>query len=113
VHANQRDADRFELRLPITIFQPQPVSALTENVSARGVLLDAETELPEGAVTFVITFPPEITLSTPLQVRCDAQVVRVLERSKAHTRAAVRIRRYEFLNPNEQPRRVDNRGGRD
>lgn len=103
MHANRREVERFKLRLPIVILQQQDVSAFTEDVSARGVLLDAAADLAGETVTFIITFPPEITLSTALKVRCDAQVVRVLERSDTHTKAAVRIRRYEFLNRNEQP----------
>lgn len=102
MHANRREVERFKLRLPIVILQQQDVSAFTEDVSARGVLLDAAADLAGETVTFIMTFPPEITLSTALKVRCDAQVVRVLERSATHTKAAVRIRRYEFLNRNEQ-----------
>lgn len=106
---DRREAERYKLRLPVTIQgEDNQVDAFTDDLSARGILLETDTELEGDSVTFIITFPPEITLSTSLHVRCEARVVRVLERSESHTRAAVRIHRYEFLSRNEQPKTAQN-----
>ena len=95
---DRRESERFKLRLPITIQgENNQVDTFTDDISARGILLETHTELEGDSLTFIITFPPEITLSTFLQVRCDARVVRTLRCSVSNSRVAVHIQRYEFL----------------
>jgi hypothetical protein len=101
----RRSNERFDLQLDMRIRAGEhDLNAITRNVSASGILVDCDSELNRNKLEFVITFPPEITLSTNLEVLCEATVVRVVESSSSHTQLALRIRRYQFL-----PQREDQR----
>jgi hypothetical protein len=94
----RRDAERYSMKLPVSLrLGEKKVPAFTSNLSARGVLLESESDLQNEALTFEMTFPPELTLSTSLLVRCEAKVVRVIDDQPQHKAVAVRIYRYEFL----------------
>src|SRR4051794_24565247 len=86
------------MKLPVWLrVNGKKLPASTSNVSARGIVLEFDSELENPSITFEMTFPPEITLSTSLQVRCEGNVVRVIDDQPHHKAVAVRIHRYEFL----------------
>ena len=96
----RRSATRFLLKLPLTLRSGErTVQAFTSDVSARGVLFYTDTDwVGESQLEFDITFPPEITLSTSLRVRCRGKVVRVIPPSPMGVGIAATIHNYEFLN---------------
>jgi hypothetical protein len=96
----RRSATRFQLKLPLTLrLSDKEVPAFTSVVSARGVLFYTGADLiSDSALEFDITFPPEITLSTSLRVRCRGKVVRVIAPTPMGIGIAATIHNYEFLN---------------
>ncbi len=98
----RRGAARFEMRLPLTLRVNQTeIPAFTKDVSARGIYFYLESEPSVGSqLEFDITFPPEITLSTSLRVRCRGSVVRIVPASPMGVGIAATIHNYEFLNAN-------------
>ncbi len=99
----RRSASRFQLKLPLTLrLGDRSIQAFTSDVSARGVLFYTDTEWTGGsALEFDITFPPEITLSTSLRVRCRGKIVRIIPPSAMGIGIAASIHNYEFLNGSE------------
>ncbi len=96
----RRSATRFQLKLPLTLRSGEgSIQAFTSDVSARGVLFYTDVEVPsDSPLEFDITFPPEITLSTSLRVRCRGKIVRVIPPSPLGIGIAATIHNYEFLN---------------
>jgi hypothetical protein len=73
--------------------------AHTRDLSARGVYIYLDQPVMEkGKVEFVVTLPPEVTLTDSIRVRCTGQVVRV-DRDGAGKQSgfAAQITQYEFL----------------
>ena len=99
----RRSATRFQLKLPLTLRSgDHSIQAFTNDVSARGVLFYTDTEWNgDSQLEFDITFPPEITLSTSLRVRCRGKVIRVMPPSAIGVGIAAAIHNYEFLNGSE------------
>ena len=95
----KRRARRFELALPVTLIQRNnltPLEVRTRDISSSGIFLEfSETMRPGAKVEFVITLPSQITLTTPVRLRCLGRVVRV-DRGEKRTGVAVTIERYEF-----------------
>lgn len=97
----KRSMRRFSLDLPISVkFLENGKSELaghTRDVSSRGVYMFLEKEIAVGApIEFVMTLPPEITLSEPIRVRCTGKVVRVDKAGKEQG-VAVAIDKYDFV----------------
>lgn len=97
----KRSTRRFSLSLPITVKFPESgapdVAGHTRDVSSRGVFFYIDSELAEGnTIDFVMTLPPEITLSDPVRVHCTGKVVRV-NPAGSEKGVAVAIEKYEFL----------------
>ena len=67
------------MRLPLTVrMTDSQIQAFTSDVSNRGVFFYFQGDQQfSSQLEFDITFPPEITLSTSLRVRCRGSVVRV------------------------------------
>lgn len=99
----RRSATRFQLKLPLTLKSgDRSLQAFTSDVSARGVLFYTDTAwLGSSQLEFDITFPPEITLSTSLRVRCRGKIIRVMPPSALGIGIAAAIQNYEFLNGSE------------
>jgi hypothetical protein len=102
----KRSTRRFSLALPISVKfldnGKRELSANTRDVSSRGVFMFLDTEIAVGApIEFVMTLPPEITLSEPIRVRCTGKVLRVdvLGENKATQEqgVAVAIDKYDFM----------------
>ncbi len=99
----KRAMRRFLLQLPIELKSNGGYLHLqTRNVSARGICFRTRSIVAEGSdISFVMTLPPEITLTEAIRVRCEGRVLRV-DRSDSppeHSVVAV-IERYEFLGRN-------------
>ena len=99
-----RKMRRFNVQLPVAVKftdsgDVQEMSASTRDINARGAFLYMDAKLHEGSVIeFMLTLPPEITLSQSLQVRCKGKVVRVEQAlPDAGVGTAITIDFYEFL----------------
>jgi PilZ domain len=93
-----RAAVRFPLCVPITVCTDRgEVPAVTENISANGVLFELATSLMVGSiVSFTIAMPAE-AMGTPTDVvlHCTGRVVRCTPDVKTTHVAAV-IDKYHF-----------------
>ncbi len=93
-----RAAVRFPLCVPITISTAGgDLAAVTENISANGVLFQLATALPVGSiVSFTIAMPAE-AMGTPTDVvlHCSGRVVRCIPDIETTHVAAV-IDEYHF-----------------
>src|SRR5689334_13432660 len=97
----KRSTRRFSLDLPISVKfldnGRRDVSGRTRDVSSRGVFMYLSTDITAGApIEFVMTLPPEITLSEPIRVRCTGKVLRV-DKSETGQGVAVTIDKYDFV----------------
>jgi hypothetical protein len=98
MNTDRRSATRFQMNLPMTVrISDQQFQVFTTDVSAKGVAFEVDTGLKAEDIELEITFPPEVTLSASLTVRCDARVVRIHHPNPSHTEVAASISRYEFL----------------
>ena len=97
-----RAAVRFPLSVPITICTEEgDLPAVTENISANGVLFELATALVVGSiVSFTIKMPAE-AMGTPTDVvlHCTGRVVRCTPDAKKDvktTHVAAVIDKYHF-----------------
>jgi hypothetical protein len=106
-HSERRAMRRFNMRLPASVRVPGipcEFSTETENVSARGIFFYLDRWLSKGAkVEVTMCFPPQVTMTEPLNVRFVARVVRVEPESATRTGVAAMIEEYEFLRPDGVP----------
>ncbi|HEV8525742.1 MAG TPA: PilZ domain-containing protein [Terriglobales bacterium] len=79
----RRSAERFAVNLPVAVratdgsFEPE--TALTRDLSAKGIFFFMSASPKEGArIEFTVTLPPEVTLTDPMRVNARGRVVRVL-----------------------------------
>ncbi len=102
----RRTGKRFPLSLPITIRSKRSSkneNALTRNVSAAGVYIQANANLEVGAtIEFDITLPPEVVGSTKsVDIHCKGRVVRLdgekAKGKKAKSGVACVIDHYKFV----------------
>ncbi len=98
---DKRSMRRFSLDLPISVKflnnGKQEMAGHTRDVSSRGVFMFVDAEIASGApIVFVMTLPPEITLSEPIRVRCTGTVLRV-DKVGQEQGVAVAIDKYDFV----------------
>ncbi len=99
----KRATRRFALRLPVSVSYAengtQEKSAQTRDVSARGICFYVDSAIATGsAIEFILTLPPEITLTESIRVRCKGKVVRVNDAAlDGKVAVAAVIDEYEFL----------------
>jgi PilZ domain len=101
----RRAAQRFEVHLPVLVhFNGQTAPAVTQDLSARGVFLYAEADLPQGAaVQLTFVMPSEITLGESMPVRGRGRVLRsIATKGRQRNGIAVQLDSYEYL-PEKQP----------
>jgi len=101
---------RFSMRLPASVRVsgiPSEFVTETENVSARGIYFYLNRWMNIGArVKVTMSFPSQVTLSDPLQVRFIARVLRVEPKGSAErVGVAAMIEEYEFLRAENDVRR--------
>src|SRR5664280_705097 len=78
----RRSAPRLPLTAPLQLSAAgSTYTASLQDVSRTGIsfYLDREIGRPGDLIEFSLEFPPEITLSTSLQVRCKGEIVRGAE----------------------------------
>jgi hypothetical protein len=97
----KRSTRRFSLDLPISVKYldngRQKLAGHTRDVSSRGVFMYLDSEIKSGApIEFVMTLPPEITLSNPIRVRCAGKILRV-DKTAQEQGIAVKIDKYDFV----------------
>jgi PilZ domain len=98
-----RTGKRFDLKLPISIEASESTNKLngiTDNLSAAGVYLHANTELQVGSkISFEILLPREVTGGTAdVKLQCRGTVVRTEPgESAGKTGVACVIDGYEFI----------------
>ena len=97
-----RTGKRFDLRLPISIEASDSANKLdgiTDNLSAAGVFLRANTQLKVGSkVSFEILLPREMTGGkSDVKLQCHGTVVRTETGEAEKTGVACVIDGYEFV----------------
>jgi PilZ domain-containing protein len=100
VQLERRAGQRFDFNLPISIeFEGRTLAGCSQNLSARGVLLFSEANLPEGSVVqLIFTMPSEITLAESMRVRCRGRVLRSGKSACAQGNGvAVQLDAYQYL----------------
>lgn len=90
------------MQLPVTVKLPKgdadSVAAQTKDVSARGVFFYLDSTVSEGSnIEFVLTLPPEITLTESIKVRCTGKVVRVDQGEGSQVGIAAAIDQYDLI----------------
>lgn len=98
----RRGTRRFSLRLPVAVRLPsseRQLEAHTKDVSARGIYFFLPEPVEEGVpLEFLLTLPPEITLSDSIRVRCRGRALRVEPQATGDkTGVAAIIDDYQFL----------------
>src|SRR4051812_22456957 len=99
---DRRVMRRFSMKLPASVRVsgiPSEFVTETENVSARGIYFYLDRWMNVGArVEVTMSFPSQVTLSDPLQVRFIARVLRVEPKESVDpVGVAAMIEEYEFL----------------
>ncbi len=103
---DRRSAQRFQIRLPLTVRWTSGAAvgeANTESrdVSSRGLYFNLPKDIQPGSpVEILLTLPHEITLAGPVRVRCLGRIQRS-ESSGAAIGVVAAIERYEFLRGEE------------
>ena len=98
----RRGTRRFSLRLPVAVrvsSSERELEAQTKDVSARGIYFFLGEAIEEGVpLEFLLTLPPEITLSESIRVRCRGRALRVEPHAAGEkTGVAAIIDDYQFL----------------
>jgi hypothetical protein len=101
-----RKTKRFDMKLPVEVvrrsFHPVSGFGQTKNISAGGVLFDANIEVEVGEpLEYIITFPSHPMNGGSVNLRCLGKVVRAEPTSggpDGHgTLVAATLERYEFV----------------
>jgi hypothetical protein len=103
--ADRRAMRHFAIKMPASVRVsgiPSEFATEIENISARGIFFYLDRWMTEGSrVEVTMSFPPEVTLADPLQVRFVARVVRIEPKTATRTGVAATIQEYEFLRPED------------
>lgn len=96
----RRATRRFALQLAISVERgngASPLRYLSRDVSAGGISFYSDVPIAKySEIRFIMTLPPEVTLTEGINVRCNGRVLRV-GRDGAKLCIAAAIDRYEFL----------------
>jgi hypothetical protein len=81
--AERRSAERFAVSVPLAVRSTdgsfEPETALTQDLSAKGVFFLMSASPKQGArIEFTVTLPTEVTLTDPMRVNARGRVVRVI-----------------------------------
>jgi hypothetical protein len=75
---------------------------ITQDVSSRGVYFFLPEAIPNGtAVEIEMTLPAQITLGSPVSVRCHGRIQRCEMKPGESAGMATMIEKYEFLSENK------------
>ena len=103
----RRQSERFNLGVPLTVrwtdgSGPHHARAVTQDVSSGGMYFCLPEAIPDGtAVEIELTLPTQVTLATPLRVRCSGRIQRCVLKEGESTGMATMIEKYEFLSDGE------------
>ena len=99
----RRHSKRFDFRMPLIVqwidgSGHRKAHAVTQDVSSGGVYFYLPEGIPSGtAVEIEMKVPAQITLGTPVRVRCKGRIRRcVLKQGKSACMATM-IEKYEFV----------------
>ena len=99
----RRHSKRFDLGMPLTVqwidgSGQRKAHAVTEDVSSGGVYFYLPEAIPRGtAVEIEMTVPAQITLGTPVSVRCKGRIQRCALKQGKSACMATMIEKYEFV----------------
>jgi hypothetical protein len=103
----RRRSQRFNFGMPVTVHwtngveQRQAVT-VTQDVSSGGLYFLLPEAIPDGtAVEIEMTLPAQITLGTPVKVRCQGRIQRCVLKPGESSGMATMIEKYEFLSSSE------------
>jgi PilZ domain len=102
-HKERRRAERFTFGMPLIVHwksgsEQWTAQTITEDVSSRGVYFYLPEAIPTGtAVEVEMTMPTQITLSSPVRVRCHGRIQRCVINPGESAGMAMMIEKYEFL----------------
>ena len=97
-YEEMQSAPRFPLHLPVSVKgQSGVITAETENISANGVLLAMDNDVPVGSlVDFTILLPAKVLgFRRNVQIDCRGRVVRSFE-DRGRRAVGVVIDEYHF-----------------
>jgi PilZ domain len=103
----RRHSERFNLGVPLTVqwtngSGQRQAHAVTQDVSSGGVYFYLPEAIPDGtAVEIEMTLPTQITLGTPVRVRCKGRIQRCVLKPGESVGMATMIEKYEFLSDSE------------
>ncbi len=100
VQLERRAGQRFDFNLPISIeFEGRTIPGYSQNLSARGVFLYSEADLPlSSVVQLIFTMPSDITLAESMRIRCRGRVLRSATSAGVQGKGvAVQLDSYEYL----------------
>ena len=103
----RRHSERFNLGVPLTVrwtngSGQRQARAVTQDVSSGGMYFYLPEAIPDGtAVEIEMTLPTQITLGTPVRVRCKGRIQRCVLKPGESTGMATMIEKYEFLSDSE------------
>jgi hypothetical protein len=99
----RRRSERFNFGVPLTIrwtngSEQRTAHAVTQDVSSGGVYFFLPEAIPHGtAVEIEMTLPTQISLGTPVRVRCKGCIQRCVLKPGESAGMATMIEKYEFL----------------
>ena len=97
----QRTMRRFLMQLPVQVRlngRGGEILAVTKDVSARGIYIYLDADVAKSSpIEFILTLPPEITMTQSIRVACSGRVVRVDDGPGGKAGVAAAIDRYQFL----------------
>jgi hypothetical protein len=99
----RRTSKRFDLGMPLKIqwtdgSGPREAHVVTEDVSSGGVFFYYPEAISNGTpVEIEMTMPAQITLGTPVKVRCKGHIQRCVTKPGESAGMATMIEKYEFL----------------
>jgi hypothetical protein len=103
----RRRSERFTLGMPITVLwmngsEQRKAHTVTQDVSSGGVYFFLPEAIPDGThVEVEMTLPTQVTLGSPLRVRCQGRIQRCILKPGESAGIATVIEKYEFLSASE------------
>jgi PilZ domain len=100
----RRRRKRFAMELPVNVLSGDTGSSygVTKDISVEGIYFYVTKDVKElENIEFLVTFPPEITLVTPVRVKCMGKIIRAEPDVKRGTGIAASIERYEFVSAHD------------